>query len=320
MLMEFHCPTGILPKTDERFDVELIFQVQGKILEFIAVGKLRGTSQGNRQRTSSHCLTSKCTWLSGSFCSIHVYGGMHSPWKEENLKIQYNVFGFYVQFLPFNHWLPTLVSLAKRGVSKDGFCPRCHHRFETMVHALWGCRAVATIRGNFSQLKALNLSDNLHFHEFMLCCLRSLSSPQMELICVVFWRIWFCRNRLVHDLDHADSGDVVLWASNFLDEWKLALHMGPPNLSSNAELAKWKPPGRGVWKINSDAATCHSLRKIGLGIVIRDSSGSVKAAGSFKEQAMFSALAAEAMAVWRGILLQGSCLSTWSLTLSKLLS
>ncbi|KAK2643514.1 hypothetical protein Ddye_025277 [Dipteronia dyeriana] len=72
---------------------------------------------------------------------------------------------------------------------------------------------------------------------------------------------------------------------------------------SRVELVKWKSPGQGVWKINTDAATCYSNTAIGLGIVIGDMSGIVKVAPSLKLQAMFSALVTEAMAVYRGILL-----------------
>ncbi|KAK0598868.1 hypothetical protein LWI29_000188 [Acer saccharum] len=109
------------------------------------------------------------------------------------------------------------------------------------------------------------------------------------------------RNRLVHDLESNASDDMVLWASNFLDEWQAALHKVPHNPKSKEALAKWKPPDRGFWKINSNAATCYSSSKIGLGIIIRDNSGLVTAAGSFKMQAVYSPLVAKVMAVWRGI-------------------
>ncbi|KAK0593236.1 hypothetical protein LWI29_033334 [Acer saccharum] len=77
-------------------------------------------------------------------------------------------------------------SAAKRGIITDGLCPRCHLRMETVVHALWGCHSVAVMRGSFNQVKVLKLGDSIHFHEFMLGCLRSLTIPQLELICVVF--------------------------------------------------------------------------------------------------------------------------------------
>lgn len=38
-------------------------------------------------------------------------------------------------------WLPTMVSIAKRKVSMDGFCPECKNMYETTFHAIWGCLA-----------------------------------------------------------------------------------------------------------------------------------------------------------------------------------
>ncbi|KAK0582646.1 hypothetical protein LWI29_028079 [Acer saccharum] len=68
-------------------------------------------------------------------------------------------------------------------------------------------------------------------------------------------------------------------------------------------MVKWHPPEEGCWKINTDAATCYANRSIGLGIIIRNNLGVVKAAASIKLKAMVSPLVAEALAVWRGVIL-----------------
>ncbi|KAK2655169.1 hypothetical protein Ddye_008221 [Dipteronia dyeriana] len=53
----------------------------------------------------------------------------------------------------------------------------------------------------------------------------------------------------------------------------------------------------GTWKINTDVATWYDRRAIGLGIVIRDKAGTVKAVASLRIQAMVVPLVAEAMAI-----------------------
>ena len=93
-----------------------------------------------------------------------------------------------------HHWLPTLVYIARRGVPSDGLCPRCHHHPESMSHALWGCSALAKVRDNYLFTKGLQVSEGLHFHDFMLACLKSLSLSNVELLCVIFWSIWYYRN------------------------------------------------------------------------------------------------------------------------------
>ncbi|KAK2659781.1 hypothetical protein Ddye_006314 [Dipteronia dyeriana] len=44
-----------------------------------------------------------------------------------------------------HHWLPTMAYLARPGVPTDGIYPRCFRYEESMVYALWGCRALAMI-------------------------------------------------------------------------------------------------------------------------------------------------------------------------------
>ena len=68
-------------------------------------------------------------------------------------------------------------------------------------------------------------------------------------------------------------------------------------------MANWTPPKDGSWKINTVATTYYHNHSIGLGIVIRDKNGLVKAASSLKVQATVSPLVAEALAVWQGIIL-----------------
>ncbi|KAK2659997.1 hypothetical protein Ddye_006530 [Dipteronia dyeriana] len=117
--------------------------------------------------------------------------------------------------------MPTFYLLAKRGVPLEGICPRCSHKPETMVHALWGCQAVVKVREKLLSLKAFKLSDDLNFYDFMFICLRSLNTCQVvHNLGMVFWKVWYGRKQVVHNLGMVESGDVVEWAYNFLDEWQ----------------------------------------------------------------------------------------------------
>ncbi|KAK4855358.1 hypothetical protein QYF36_006418 [Acer negundo] len=86
-----------------------------------------------------------------------------------------------------------------------------------MVHTLWGCHDLIKVGDNCSFLKGLKLINGMHLHDFMLSWLCSFKSHELELLCVIFWRVWFCRNQLIHSPCKADSGDVVMWATIFLD-------------------------------------------------------------------------------------------------------
>ncbi|KAK3182692.1 hypothetical protein Dsin_029978 [Dipteronia sinensis] len=165
-----------------------------------------------------------------------------------------------------HHWLPTLAYLDKRGVPANGLYPRCHSQNETMSHALWGCRALLTVRARCSFSKKLVFIDGMHFHDFMLDCSQSLRSYEVELLCVIFWRLWFCRNQLVHNLGNLDLGEVVNWATIYLDEWRSIHFVDSVSTSRNG-----------------------------------DASGKVKMAAVRKLTAMVSLVVAEALAVNCGI-------------------
>ncbi|KAK0596648.1 hypothetical protein LWI29_017714 [Acer saccharum] len=116
------------------------------------------------------------------------------------------------------------------------------------------------------------------------------------------------RNQLVHNLSNfhnmgnLDTAEVFHWAIAYLEEWKSGqnpLHEGLHNFS--AEVPKWRPPDAGVWKINTDAASCYKERLIGLGLISLDSGGKVSLAAAQNLVAMVSPLVAEALAVRNGI-------------------
>ena len=48
---------------------------------------------------------------------------------------------------------------------------------------------------------------------------------------------------MIHNPGMADVGDVVMWASNFLDDWYSAQLIARPISSRCVKVDKWKPPG-----------------------------------------------------------------------------
>ncbi|KAK2639320.1 hypothetical protein Ddye_027115 [Dipteronia dyeriana] len=112
-----------------------------------------------------------------------------------------------------HHWLPTRFYLARRGVPLDETCPRCLRRSKSMVHALWSCRSLTVLRSSIPFLKELRTYDGMHFHDFMLIFFKTLTSMELELLCVIFWRVWFCRNQLVYSMSMMEVGEVVDWAT-----------------------------------------------------------------------------------------------------------
>ncbi|KAK3182666.1 hypothetical protein Dsin_029952 [Dipteronia sinensis] len=73
-----------------------------------------------------------------------------------------------------NHWLPTLTSLAGKGVVTNRICPVCKSKFETTVHALWRCPGLKSVCKSCAFMKGLLCHDEIHFHDFFQGCLNRL--------------------------------------------------------------------------------------------------------------------------------------------------
>ncbi|KAK0575023.1 hypothetical protein LWI29_032731 [Acer saccharum] len=100
-----------------------------------------------------------------------------------------------------------------------------------------------------------------------------------------------------------EVGRIKAWASDYLVDWKKA-HLGIVAGSTDKVVfvASWRPPEVGHWKINTDAATNYKDKLIGLGVIIRDAYGKVKATEAVKMSATLSVVVAEAIAVKCGIM------------------
>ncbi|KAK0578174.1 hypothetical protein LWI29_006271 [Acer saccharum] len=192
--------------------------------------------------------------------------------------------------------------LLLRGVPTEGMCPRCHRSPETTLHALWECRGLSIVRDSWANLRNVAFPKNSLVLDFMVYCSKILKSPDLELLCVMMWRVWFCRNNLVHNLEGKEVGDVANWSVQFLEEWSSANRLDASRpLRPSVKRPIWCPPEVGMWKINSDAALCSRDRVAGLGFIVRNSSGNLCLAAMHKWVASFSPLVAEVLAVKTGV-------------------
>ena len=121
----------------------------------------------------------------------------------------------------------------------------------------------------------------------------------MDLLALVFWLIWHNRNSIrlkeqgveLHQIK--DKAKDLL--SNFLNAQVPQARSAMPRNSPMS----WTPPIRPLEKINFDAALFKELDSIGLGIVVRNSLGSVKAALSQRVPIPFSVAMVEVLACRR---------------------
>ncbi|KAL5556780.1 hypothetical protein UlMin_039016 [Ulmus minor] len=120
----------------------------------------------------------------------------------------------------------------------------------------------------------LNLPSQCSMKELLLSAFDCLRGDKMELLCVLLWRIWFHRNKWTHEKIWLDDNSCLAWAKQHLEDYKIASNQQiRPRIMIAAQ--PWKPPEMGMVKINTDAAWCRCMKKFGLGVVIRDHSGSI---------------------------------------------
>ncbi|KAL5572866.1 hypothetical protein UlMin_022463 [Ulmus minor] len=194
-------------------------------------------------------------------------------------------------------WLPTLLALSWRGLKIDKTCFRCKSHTKSIFHALWKCSLVKDIWTlcGFSQF-----IDQHWEHDIIgfLWRMHSLLSPkEFQLFIIVSWQVWAARNNHFHKNSCPSPQRVVDDAIKWLDDFIFVTNSKPKNGTNRSADTRWKPPDRGKFLINVDAATNIRSGARGLGVIIRNSVGEVFCARAIHWPFPVSVEAAESLAI-----------------------
>ncbi|KAK4836487.1 hypothetical protein QYF36_023747 [Acer negundo] len=115
------------------------------------------------------------------------------------------------------------VSLAARGLKLDDvLCPFCSQLNETVLHTLWQCSSLKSIR-HISSVSSFGKSlVSLSFFDFVLSCKDRAGSSDFEVFYVIWWRIWHCWNQLVHSSTLIPESGFLKWADAFISDFRHA--------------------------------------------------------------------------------------------------
>ncbi|XP_030930858.1 uncharacterized protein LOC115956689 [Quercus lobata] len=116
---------------------------------------------------------------------------------------------------------------------------------------------------------------------------------------MVAWGIWSNRNEIRTGGSQKSASLIVKWTLDYLEEFQVANHK--VQITSAESECGWSLPHAPGFKVNMDAAIFENLRSVGIGVVIRDHLGSVRAAMSKKLRAMLGPLEIEAKAMEEGL-------------------
>lgn len=211
------------------------------------------------------------------------------------------------------NWIPTQFNLMKHGVPTSQHCPLCNLADESTIHALWNCSRLKDIKKKFPHASLPMVSAFPDFYTFVGECWDFLSKDEVEILLLVFWRIWHRRNKYVHDHITLDDRLVLEWALDFHSRYKEA-NSNPITSSPSRGLSdirerapvlhdRWDPPPAGCVKLNVDAGLAVDSRRVGCGAVVRDHMGGFLASSSIPIEALISPPVAEALAVLQGLIL-----------------
>ncbi|KAF5477660.1 hypothetical protein F2P56_004280 [Juglans regia] len=118
------------------------------------------------------------------------------------------------------------------------------------------------------------------------------------------YHVWARRNALIFQNQFSQPGAVFARAQselNLFREYNSAYKPSEEGSKCNRSAAYWKPPTQPLVKVNFDAAFDKTNGRIGLGIVIRDHGGNLKASLTAIIDNAISAFQAEGQALFRAM-------------------
>ncbi|KAL5545092.1 hypothetical protein UlMin_008876 [Ulmus minor] len=135
--------------------------------------------------------------------------------------------------------------------------------------------------------------------EFLLSAFDNLSLENLEFLCILLWRIWFRRNKWIHERIWLDDELCFSWAQLHQADFLVANYR-KGDTSKEMVASPWQAPEVGFVKVNSDAAWCSKRKKFGLGSVIRDYAGKVLGSVATPISSSVSVAVAESWALEKG--------------------
>ncbi|KAL5797701.1 hypothetical protein ACOSQ2_002521 [Xanthoceras sorbifolium] len=102
-----------------------------------------------------------------------------------------------------------MANLKRRKVVVSSTCPCCGRSEESDLHGLWSCKELDPVRADCPAANSIPLAGLSSMCDFIFSCQAQLLQDEFELMLVIWWRIWFRRNKKVHDNLSLCAGAVV---------------------------------------------------------------------------------------------------------------
>ena len=136
---------------------------------------------------------------------------------------------------------------------------------------------------------------------YMLTVEQSDVNEVAKVVCIA-WAMWHNRNVIRHGGKRRSGAALVRWASQYVEEYKVATKTLVCKAMVADGVRSWIPPPEYVFKINVDGAVFANQKAVGVGVIIRDEKGRLEAAMSKKIPVPLDAVEAEAVVYEQGLM------------------
>ncbi|KAL5570630.1 hypothetical protein UlMin_027205 [Ulmus minor] len=249
---------------------------------------------------SGHYTVRSGYWLANKCRSVPSSStiSLNSWWKQFwHLRVPSKIRVFI--WKAFYNWIPSSINLANHGVPTQKRCLICNEADDTTRHALWGCKALDSLKVMCDSFIHFKLPPQCDLKEFLLSANDDLSVENLEFLCILSWRIWFRRNKWIHDRTWLNDESCYSWARLHHADF-LEANCRKRDPSKKVVASPWQAPKVGFVKVNTDAAWCSNQKKFGLGSVIHDYTGTVLGSIATPVSSSVSVAVAESWALEKG--------------------
>ncbi|XP_059454954.1 uncharacterized protein LOC132185160 [Corylus avellana] len=181
----------------------------------------------------------------------------------------------------------------RRKIVDDSWCPVCGLEPETSFHILWACPSTKDAWGASCKKFQKSTLMGPNFFNIVEEVLLNGKEEDIKLFAGLSRQLWLRRNMLLHEGVFIHPNTLVQRA-DFGKAMGREYREGEP--TGRMDVEKWKAPPAGRLKVNWDAALNLTRGRMGMGVVIRDHDGRVRAVKCSLKQGHFDPTAAETMA------------------------
>ncbi|XP_062028661.1 uncharacterized protein LOC133744595 [Rosa rugosa] len=171
--------------------------------------------------------------------------------------------------------LPTTCQLRERRVPVGEGCLFCNREEETISHVSRECIFVRDVVGLAPDLGSVLGLPPCSLLEWLALCYTVVSPSSFSLLMMLLWGVWKERNQHLWYGKFCSAHQVYFQVVTLFHSFKVARI--PEKVKLGCQVKPWCPPSAGWLKANIDGAFDMITRSGGLGVVIRDSVGTVVA-------------------------------------------